>query len=196
MKIPGFTAEASLYNMSGHHQVGRRAINSPRRQIINAVQPALQREERIEVFDCGPGFIGIGEGANLECFPNPLTEPSRPREPREPREHREPREPREPRETRGGGSFQERPRVPPNYAGPILSYPDRCCCYVDFPHDKREKCYAAKCDPPRTVRECTCQKASDGTTIVGWHCSKPVQPRQPRQPTQPREPRQPRVATL
>lgn len=116
MKIPGFTAEASLYNMSGHHRVCNRVINSHRRQIINAVQPALQREERIEIFDCGPGFIGIGEGANLECFPNPLTEPSRPREPREPREHREPRETRGPRITsRPGRPWpEETPRpLPP-----------------------------------------------------------------------------------
>jgi hypothetical protein len=94
MKMPGFTAESSLYNVSGYHQVGKREIYLHRRQMISVVHPTMQKEERIEVYDCGPGSTGIGEGANLICFPDPLTEPSGPSEPREPREPRQPREPR------------------------------------------------------------------------------------------------------
>lgn len=69
MSIPGFTAEASLYQTNGHYQTGVHANNIPA-QTIGAIYPA--RDEVIEVHSCAPGWIDIGGS----CWPAPLTEPS------------------------------------------------------------------------------------------------------------------------
>ena len=37
MKMPGFTAETSLYTTSGHYRAGRHAIDSPAQLIIPAI---------------------------------------------------------------------------------------------------------------------------------------------------------------
>jgi hypothetical protein len=71
MKIPGFTADASLYRTNGHYLAGRNrhAIHLPAR-MIETIRPA--RDEVIEVHSCPPGWTDIGG----TCWPNPLTEPS------------------------------------------------------------------------------------------------------------------------
>ena len=69
MNIPGFTAEAALFQTNGHYQTGRKTINSPTRMI----HPAA---ETIEVFGCPPGFTMVGTPPeDWYCFPDPLTEP-------------------------------------------------------------------------------------------------------------------------
>ena len=71
MKIPGFTADASLYRTNGHYLAGRKrhAIHLPAR-MIETIRPA--RDEVIEVHSCPPGWTDIGG----TCWPNPLTESS------------------------------------------------------------------------------------------------------------------------
>jgi len=66
MNMLRFTAEASLYKMSGHYHTGRHAINLPT-QMISTIYPA----EVIEVYGCNPGFVPLGEGENMVCIPDP-----------------------------------------------------------------------------------------------------------------------------
>ena len=70
MHIPQFTAENSIYKTSGHYQTARHANKLPT-SIGRALRPAMARGETIEIFDCRPGFIGIGEGEGMICIPNP-----------------------------------------------------------------------------------------------------------------------------
>jgi hypothetical protein len=68
MTIPRFTAEAALYNTSGHYHTHRNMIDlSP--QMAAMIGPALgiSDEGPIEVHACRPGFVPIGEGANMVC---------------------------------------------------------------------------------------------------------------------------------
>ncbi len=44
MKMPGFTAEASLYKISGHCQPGRQALNLPA-QTNSSIYPATMKGE-------------------------------------------------------------------------------------------------------------------------------------------------------
>lgn len=44
MNMPGFTAEASLYNMSGHYQTDGHAIN-PSTQMISAIYAAAKGKD-------------------------------------------------------------------------------------------------------------------------------------------------------
>jgi hypothetical protein len=68
MKIPGFTADKSLYKTNGHYQTSRTMINLPL-QMIGTFGPALgiSDEGPIEVHACRPGLVQIGEGANMIC---------------------------------------------------------------------------------------------------------------------------------
>ena len=64
MSLPKFTAEASLYTISGHYQVDRRVINSYRRT-INAVHPARDEiigHEVIVIEDEAPDRPGFPWG--------------------------------------------------------------------------------------------------------------------------------------
>ena len=68
MKIPGFTADASLlYRTNGHYLAGRKrhAIHLPAR-MIETIRPA--RDEVIEVHSCPPGWTDIGG----TCWPKSL----------------------------------------------------------------------------------------------------------------------------
>jgi len=66
MRIPAFNAEAALGHTSGHYQTSRSTILSP--QMIGSISPALGiSDETINVTSCRPGFLQIGEGANMVC---------------------------------------------------------------------------------------------------------------------------------
>jgi hypothetical protein len=66
MSMPAFTADVSLGKTSGHYQTSRRTILA---QMIGSISPALgiSDEGPIEVHSCRPGFLQIGEGANMVC---------------------------------------------------------------------------------------------------------------------------------
>lgn len=67
MSIPGFTAEASFARASGHYQTSGKTIHV-RTQRIGPIGPALGiSDETIDVTSCRPGFLQIGEGANITC---------------------------------------------------------------------------------------------------------------------------------
>jgi hypothetical protein len=67
MSIPAFTAEAALAQASGHYRTSRSTINLPS-QTIGCISPALGiSDETIDVTSCRPGFLQIGEGANIVC---------------------------------------------------------------------------------------------------------------------------------
>lgn len=65
MNMPTFTAEASLYETSGHYRAGRCTIDSSA-QPNSAVWPAM-KDEQIEIHDCPVGFIKVGEWPNMAC---------------------------------------------------------------------------------------------------------------------------------
>jgi hypothetical protein len=65
MNMPSFTAEASLYKTGEHY---RSVPYNPSAQTVRPVWPAA---EVIEIHDCAPGFIKLGEGPNTICFPDP-----------------------------------------------------------------------------------------------------------------------------
>jgi hypothetical protein len=65
MNMPSFTAEASLYKTSEHY---RAVPYNPSAQSGSPIWPAA---EVIEIHDCAPGFIKLGEGPNMICFPDP-----------------------------------------------------------------------------------------------------------------------------
>lgn len=68
MTMSRFTAEASLYEANGHYQTRRSMINGfP--QMVGTIDPALgiSDEGPFEVHACRPGFVQIGEGANMVC---------------------------------------------------------------------------------------------------------------------------------
>jgi hypothetical protein len=65
MNMPSFTAEASLYKTSEHYSA---VPYNPSAQSVSPVWPAA---EVIEIHDCAPGFIKLGEGPNTICFPDP-----------------------------------------------------------------------------------------------------------------------------
>jgi hypothetical protein len=64
MTMPGFAAEASLYQTGGHYQTFRRAINS-RTKMGDAFYPA---SKPIRVYGCRPGLIELGEGEEMVCL--------------------------------------------------------------------------------------------------------------------------------
>src|SRR5262245_34902176 len=66
MKTAGFTAELSLYQPSRHYRTSRHALTTSRQ--MNNLR--LARAEEIEIFDCGPGFLTLGEGENTICIPD------------------------------------------------------------------------------------------------------------------------------
>jgi len=73
MNMPRFTAQASLYQTSGHYQTGRYAVNLPT-QTIGVIYPALPKDEVgevIDVYGCNPGFFEVGSGANMTCVLDP-----------------------------------------------------------------------------------------------------------------------------
>jgi hypothetical protein len=71
MKMPGFNAEATLYQTSGHYLTGRHAIKALT-QKTSAIHPAV---EVIHVHGCRPGYTMV----DGECYPEePLTEPGLP----------------------------------------------------------------------------------------------------------------------
>jgi hypothetical protein len=65
LSIPAFTAEASLYKASGHYWTGQYSWSA---QTVGPVWPTL---EVIEVHDCSPGFIKLGEWPNMTCIADP-----------------------------------------------------------------------------------------------------------------------------
>lgn len=65
MNIPGFTAETSIYQTSGHYQTGRHAINLPT-QMISPIYPMMINTGG--GVHCG-NCVG-GECAELHCFEN------------------------------------------------------------------------------------------------------------------------------
>jgi|SRR5262249_39622894 len=68
MSIPKFTAEASFDRRVGNFQTSRSRTNL-RTTIIDSIGPALGiSDEGIEVHSCRPGFIQLGEGANMVCI--------------------------------------------------------------------------------------------------------------------------------
>jgi hypothetical protein len=69
MKMPEFTAEASLYQTEGYYWTGRNAITSPV-PMIGHIYPAMKDEE-IYVHSCPPGWQDIGGS----CWPVPQSEP-------------------------------------------------------------------------------------------------------------------------
>jgi hypothetical protein len=62
MTIPAFTAETSLYKTSGHYRTGRYNLSA------ETIRPAA---EVIEIHDCAPGFLKLGEWPNMTCIPDP-----------------------------------------------------------------------------------------------------------------------------
>jgi hypothetical protein len=66
MNMPSFTAEASLYKTNEHY---RAVPYNPSAQTVSPVWPAA---EVIDIHDCAPGFVKLGEGPNTICIPNPL----------------------------------------------------------------------------------------------------------------------------
>jgi hypothetical protein len=68
-KVPGFTADASLYKTRDYYQTTGRANNSPAR-MADQINFAMRNEE-IEVFGCAPGFLQLGEGSTMTCIPDP-----------------------------------------------------------------------------------------------------------------------------
>ena len=74
MNMPRFTADAALYQTSGHYRTGRNrgAIHLAAR-MISPIYPAEINvgHEIIPIGPCAPGWEEIGG----TCFPNPLTEP-------------------------------------------------------------------------------------------------------------------------
>jgi hypothetical protein len=67
MKTAGFTAEFSLYKAGRHYRTDMDPLISSRR--MDGLR--LARAEEIEIFDCGPGFLKLGEGENTICIPDP-----------------------------------------------------------------------------------------------------------------------------
>jgi hypothetical protein len=65
MTMPRFTADASLYQTSAQYRT-RRSRDTVGGWATNRIYSAKMAEE-IEVFGCRPGFIQIGEGANMVC---------------------------------------------------------------------------------------------------------------------------------
>jgi hypothetical protein len=72
MKIPAFTAEASLYKTSGHYRTGRHMV-TPTAQTVGLISPAAREQEGevIHIHSCPPGWTDYGG----TCFPPPVTEP-------------------------------------------------------------------------------------------------------------------------
>lgn len=70
MKMPGFTADASIYKTSGHYQSDRQQLINLSMEMRGAIYPA--RDEVIVLHSCPPGFTDLGG----TCWPDPLTEPS------------------------------------------------------------------------------------------------------------------------
>ena len=71
MQIPGFTAEYSLYRMSGHYQTDRHAIKSSRQMIRTVYAAETRGGEVINVHGCAPGYIEVGSGDDAFCTPGP-----------------------------------------------------------------------------------------------------------------------------
>lgn len=68
MTMPGFTADASLYKTNGHYQTSRNMTNLlPQMAAMIGPAVGISDEGPIEVHACRPGFIQIGEGANMVC---------------------------------------------------------------------------------------------------------------------------------
>ena len=69
--LPGFTAGASLYPAGRYFRTPRAAKNIL--EPMNTVHPELMSQggEMINVHDCPPGFLGLGEGENLTCISDP-----------------------------------------------------------------------------------------------------------------------------
>ena len=73
MKLPGFLAEASLYNGGGRYVALSGLYGSSGQMAgwslptVNAITAAKMAED-IEVFGCRPGHIQLGEGPNMTCI--------------------------------------------------------------------------------------------------------------------------------
>jgi hypothetical protein len=65
MNTPSFTAEASLYKTSRHYR------SIPYNASAQSVSPVWPAAEVIEIHDCNPGFIKLGEWPNMTCIPDP-----------------------------------------------------------------------------------------------------------------------------
>ncbi len=66
--IPGFVAEASLYQASRHYQTTGRSIGLCEQNIggINTVMMA-DTDGPIRVYGCQPGYLQLGEGEDMVC---------------------------------------------------------------------------------------------------------------------------------
>ena len=191
MKIPGFTAESSLYNVSEYYQVGsRRAINSHGKQMISAVHPAMQKEESIEVYSCDPGDIAIGEGSGMICVePWPTSgggggsaEPSGPREPRgggaRPKKPKKPKKPK------------EQPKEPcPATPPPIIYDNKKCCCTEDHWWGPEEICSELECDPSSQILSCRCSRQGPNCVLLPITSCKQLETDEPRPRPRPGQPR-------
>src|SRR5438132_1431742 len=65
MCMPGFSAAASIYRKDRQFPGVRQAANLST-QSIRTIYPAM---EIIEVSDCPPGHIKLGDGENIVCIP-------------------------------------------------------------------------------------------------------------------------------
>ena len=63
--MPGFNAGASLYKTSGHYRTDRYNLST---ETASPIRPSA---EVIEINDCNPGFIKLGEWPNMTCIPDP-----------------------------------------------------------------------------------------------------------------------------
>ncbi|HLB71768.1 MAG TPA: hypothetical protein VJJ51_12060 [Candidatus Methanoperedens sp.] len=82
MKIPGFTAEASLYKMGTHYQADRHAINSPIPMIIPAIPNCQNCDyilEQCEIHGWRPRAVCnaclFGNCYNEPPMPDPFPDP-------------------------------------------------------------------------------------------------------------------------
>ena len=70
MKLPRFSTEAKFYRTIVHDQTTRYPIQSFA-QAKSEIRPALMKSEVINVYDCSPGFVRIGNDENYQCIPDP-----------------------------------------------------------------------------------------------------------------------------
>jgi hypothetical protein len=120
LNIPGFTAQASLYEPSGHYRTGRHAITSPT-PMISLVYPAMKAEE-IEVHSCAPGWVDIGGS----CWPVPQSESGIPGTPEPFPDAPDPFEAK-----RKGGPKRGETKKPPRPRRPIFLPKDGGACHAD-----------------------------------------------------------------